>query len=87
MDVTRLEKDIALGIAFAARAQQLALPTLDRCMPGMIGEKERQNLRAAASDLSFAAAHCRSALDCFSEAVKTLQAFTEESPGDWGRRE
>lgn len=76
MELTILERDIALGIAMAARAQQLSGPTLDRLIPGMIGDAERQRLQRASVDLALAAAHCRFAADSFAAASKTLGAFT-----------
>lgn len=76
MDATALEKDITLGIAATVRAQQLAGPTLDRLIPGIIGDTERQRLREASLALALAAEHCRFAMDSFTEASNTLGAFT-----------
>jgi hypothetical protein len=76
MDLTKLESDIAFGIAAIVRAQSLAAPTLDRCIPGMMGEKERQDLERASDDLARAAIYCRAALDSFNAASRTLGAFT-----------
>jgi hypothetical protein len=79
MDLTKLELDIAFGIAATVRAQTIAAPMLDRCMPGMVGEKERQDLQRASADLVLAASYCRAALDSFTAASKTLGAFTNEA--------
>ena len=79
MDLTKLESDIAFGIAATVRAQTIAAPLLDRCMPGMVGENERQSLQHASADLAVAASYCHAALDSFTAASKTLGAFTNEA--------
>jgi hypothetical protein len=81
MDITRIEKEIALGVASSVRAQMLAAPTLDRCIPGMVGDAERQRLREASSDLLLAASFARAAYNAFLAASQTLGAFTRGHGG------
>ena len=77
MDASRLERLISDGTAATVRAQQLAAPALDDCLPGMVTAAKRAMLTTHRHDLAQASIYARFAMDSFAEASAMLATFLE----------
>lgn len=75
MDITPLERLIVQALADLLRAQHKAVPALDTCVPGMVDDEKRQQIRTAQWNLAEAFAAANAARDGLGEASRMLAHF------------
>ncbi len=78
MDIAALERMIAQAIADMVRAQQLAAPVLDLCLPGMVNAEKHARWVQARFDLAIASVYAHSATGRLQNASALLAEYLQK---------